>query len=116
MSSQEARECWYKYIRLTEEEKQGFRDKLNLIEKKEWDHIEYATTEDREEGWYFWDEILYNSYGPYKTEEEARKEIKKYCAEELGIDIPSSDGVAEKPKFTLEDLKELSEEIQQSGK
>lgn len=68
MNSQATRECWYKYIRLNEEEKKDFRRKLELI-----------------------------------------------TAEELGIDIPSSDGVAEKPKFTLEDLKELSEEIQQSG-
>ena len=46
MNSQATRECWYKYIRLSEEEKKNFRDKLELI-----------------------------------------------SAEELGIDIPSSDGV-----------------------
>ena len=31
--------------------------------------------------------------GPYKTEKEAREALNKYCIEELGIDIPSSDGV-----------------------
>ena len=46
MNSQAARECWYKYIRLSEEEKKAFRRRLDLI-----------------------------------------------TAEELGIDIPSSDGV-----------------------
>ena len=46
MNSQATRECWYKYIRLNEEEKKDFRRKLELI-----------------------------------------------TAEELGIDIPSSDGV-----------------------
>ena len=46
MNSQATRECWYKYIRLTEEEKRDFRRKLELI-----------------------------------------------TAEELAIDIPSSDGV-----------------------
>lgn len=46
MNSQATRECWYRYIRLTEEEKRDFRIRLELI-----------------------------------------------TAEELGIDIPSSDGV-----------------------
>ena len=46
MSSQTLRECWYRYIRLSEEEKKDLRRKLDLI-----------------------------------------------TAEELGIDIPSSDGV-----------------------
>ena len=46
MNSQATKECWYKYIRLTEEEKRDFRRKLELIR-----------------------------------------------AEELGVDIPSSDGV-----------------------
>jgi len=68
VSSQATRECWYRYIKLSEEEKKDFREKLDLI-----------------------------------------------SAEELGIDIPSSDGVAEKYKFTLEDLKELSDELQQNG-
>lgn len=30
MSSQATRECWYRYIRLSEEEKKDFREKLNL--------------------------------------------------------------------------------------
>ena len=46
MNSQATIECWYRYIRLTEEEKKDFRRKLELI-----------------------------------------------TTEELGIDIPSSDGV-----------------------
>ena len=46
MNSHATKECWYKYIRLSEEEKKAFRRRLDLI-----------------------------------------------TAEELGIDIPSSDGV-----------------------
>jgi len=46
MNSQATRECWYRYVRLSEEEKKDFREKLELM-----------------------------------------------SAEELGIDIPSSDGV-----------------------
>ena len=116
MNSQATRECWYKYIRLSEEEKKDFREKLHLKEFIPHDPVEYVNKDNRESGWYFWNEVWADSYGPYNTEEEARENLNRYCAEELGIDIPSSDGVAEKPKFTLEDLKELSEEFQQSGK
>ena len=62
--------------------------------------ISYYTREEAEDlrdangaGWYFWDEIWLDCYGPYDTEEEAKEELRKYCVEELGIDIPSSDGV-----------------------
>jgi hypothetical protein len=34
--------------------------------------------------WYFYDETWGNSYGPFHNEEEARKELKKYCIESLG--------------------------------
>ena len=31
MNSQATKECWYRYIRLSEEEKKEFRSKLDLI-------------------------------------------------------------------------------------
>tara|TARA_R110000824_G_C15192058_1_gene674858 strand:+ start:742 stop:882 length:141 start_codon:yes stop_codon:yes gene_type:complete len=31
MNSQASRECWYRYIRLSEEEKRDFRERLNLV-------------------------------------------------------------------------------------
>ena len=62
--------------------------------------ISYYTREEAEDlrdasgaGWYFWNEVWVDCYGPYDTEEEAKEELRKYCVEELGIDIPSSDGV-----------------------
>ena len=35
MSSQTLRECWYRYIRLSEEEKKDLRRKLDLITAEE---------------------------------------------------------------------------------
>ena len=93
MSSQSTRECWFRYIKLSEEEKKEFSEKLTLKEFIPHDHIDYARPESREAGWYFWDEVWADSYGPYNTEKEAREALNKYCVEELGIDIPSSDGV-----------------------
>jgi hypothetical protein len=93
MNSQATKECWYRYIRLSDEEKKEFREKLNLKEFIPHDHVEYARPENREAGWYFWDEIWLDSYGPYNTEKEAREALNEYCVQELGIDIPSSDGV-----------------------
>ena len=63
--------------------------------------ISYYTCEEAEDleqevngaGWYFWNEVWADCYGPYDTEEEAEEELTEYCAKELGIDIPSSDGV-----------------------
>jgi hypothetical protein len=62
--------------------------------------ISYYTCEESENlhgvngaGWYFWNETWSDCYGPYDTEEEAKEELNRYCVEELGIDIPSSDGV-----------------------
>lgn len=37
-----------------------------------------------EPGWYFWDETWADRIGPYITEEEARKELRRYCIEFLG--------------------------------
>ena len=93
MNSQATKECWYRYIRLGDEEKKEFREKLNLKEFIPHDHVEYANKDIRESGWYFWDEVWLDSYGPYNTEKEAREALNKYCVQELGIDIPSSDGV-----------------------
>ena len=31
------------------------------------------------EGWYFWNEVWIDLYGPFETEEEARAELEKYC-------------------------------------
>ena len=36
-------------------------------------------------GFYFWAEDWYNYYGPYKTYEEAKLEIKRYAKEILKI-------------------------------
>ena len=93
MNSQATKECWYRYIRLGDEEKKEFREKLNLKEFIPHDHVDYAKSESREAGWYFWDEVWADSYGPYNPEKEAREALNKYCVQELGIDIPSSDGV-----------------------
>ena len=37
------------------------------------------------DGWYFWDEVGSNKYGPYKDIEEARNMLDKYCVEFLDI-------------------------------
>ena len=79
MNSQATRECWYKYIRLTEEEKKDFREKLQLKKFTPHDPVEYVRHDNREEGWYFWNEIWVDSYGPYNTEEEAREALERYC-------------------------------------
>jgi len=78
MNSQATRECWYKYIRLTEEEKKDFREKLQLKKFTPHDPVEYVRHDNREEGWYFWNEIWVDSYGPYNTEEEAREALNRY--------------------------------------
>lgn len=31
--------------------------------------------------WYFWDECWYVEFGPYETQAEARKALKKYDAQ-----------------------------------
>tara|TARA_R110002020_G_scaffold32681_2_gene100244 strand:- start:4304 stop:4564 length:261 start_codon:yes stop_codon:yes gene_type:complete len=78
MISQAARECWYRYIKLSDEEKKDFREKLNLKEFIPHDHVEYANKDIRESGWYFWDEVWLDSYGPYNTEQEAREALERY--------------------------------------
>lgn len=35
-------------------------------------------------GWYFWNETGADRYGPYETEEEAKKQLDRYCKEVLG--------------------------------
>ena len=35
-------------------------------------------------GWYFWDETQAYRYGPYESEEEANKQLDRYCKEVLG--------------------------------
>lgn len=88
MSSQAFRECWFRYIKLSDEEKQDFMNKLNLTEVKRHDPVEYLTHDPGGPGWYFWNEIWVDNYGPFNTEEEAREALNKYCVEELGLDIP----------------------------
>ena len=39
------------------------------------------------DGWYFWDEIGQEKYGPYKDIEEARNMLDKYCKEVLQQEI-----------------------------
>lgn len=34
---------------------------------------------ERQGQFYFWDEVGADSYGPYDTDEEARKALSKYC-------------------------------------
>ena len=51
MNSHATKECWYRYIRLSDEEKKEFREKLNLKEFIPHDHVEYARPESRETGW-----------------------------------------------------------------
>ena len=31
------------------------------------------------EGWWFWNEVWVDRYGPFETEEECRLELEKYC-------------------------------------
>jgi hypothetical protein len=38
------------------------------------------------DGWYFWDEVWSDRYGPYPTRNKAIFEQSKYCAECLGVD------------------------------
>ena len=78
MNSQATKECWYRYIRLGDEEKKEFREKLNLKEFIPHDPVEYANKDIRESGWYFWDEVWLDSYGPYNTEQEAREALERY--------------------------------------
>ena len=40
------------------------------------------------DGWYFWDEVGQDKYGPYKDIEEARSMMDKYCVEVLGLISP----------------------------
>lgn len=41
--------------------------------------------EQRDDGkWIFWTETWADWEGPYETEDEARRELKRYCEEVLG--------------------------------
>lgn len=40
-----------------------------------------------EDKWWFWDEVWVDRMGPFETEEEARKEIVRYCKEVLGKEV-----------------------------
>ena len=94
MTRQCFRECWFRFIGLSDREKLIFAHRVGLYDASyENDPVHYTQKEERESGWYFWDEVWVDSYGPYNTEKEAREALNKYCVEELGIDIPSSDGV-----------------------
>ena len=44
------------------------------------------------DGWYFWDEIGQEKYGPYKNKDQAKTMLNKYCKEVLDQDLywPSS--------------------------
>ena len=37
----------------------------------------------RKDGWYFWDEVGVDQYGPYESKQAARDTLKKYVAEVL---------------------------------
>lgn len=43
------------------------------------DPIEYINGQ-----WYFWDETWSHTYGPYETEEEARRQMNYYINDEIG--------------------------------
>ena len=43
---------------------------------------------EEKDGWYFWDEVGQDKYGPYKDIEEARYMMDKYCVEVLGLISP----------------------------
>jgi hypothetical protein len=49
-------------------------------------------------GWFFWDETWTEQCGFYQTQKEARKALREYSIEYLGIDIPSSEGVEDDEK------------------
>jgi hypothetical protein len=34
--------------------------------------------------WFFWDELWVDTYGPYKSEDDAKKALNNYCKEVLG--------------------------------
>jgi hypothetical protein len=38
------------------------------------------------DGWYFWDEVWCDRYGPFETRSKAGFEQAKYCGEQLGLD------------------------------
>lgn len=52
------------------------RDPVFWAEERHGDEIE--------DGWYFWDCTWAFTYGPYTTEQEARRMLERYCREELG--------------------------------
>lgn len=80
MTSQRFRECWYRFIGLSSREKLKFAHRVGLYDASyEHDPVHYVQKEDRKSGWYFWDEIWYDTYGPYITEKKARDECRKYC-------------------------------------
>jgi hypothetical protein len=35
--------------------------------------------------WYFWDEVWAYEYGPFDTEDGARKQLTEYCDKMLGL-------------------------------
>lgn len=35
-------------------------------------------------GWYFWNEVWADRYGPYESEDEANKQLERYYKEVLG--------------------------------
>ena len=44
------------------------------------------------DGWYFWDEVDIEKYGPYKNKDQAKTMLNEYCKEVLENDLywPSS--------------------------
>lgn len=40
------------------------------------------------DGWYFWDEIWIEEYGPYETLTQARRALNDYCRQMLLVDPP----------------------------
>ena len=53
------------------------------------------------QGWFFWNETWSDPIGYWDTEEKAREELNRYCVEELGIDIPSSEGVEDELNISV---------------
>jgi len=47
---------------------------------------------EEKDGWYFWDEVGMEKYGPYIDKEETRNMLHRYCKEILDRDLywPSS--------------------------
>ena len=39
------------------------------------------------DGWYFWDEVSVEKYGPYNNKNEAKTMLDKYCKEILDQDL-----------------------------